>query len=62
MSNSSSTISSNVNSLLNSTGGPTSVSSTIAYSPYANHPTPSPAMQMDYQRKIHFKINLNLKF
>jgi len=52
ISNLSSTLTSNSSSLLNSTGGPTSVSSnhsTSAYSPYANHPTPSPAMQIDYQ-------------
>jgi hypothetical protein len=52
ISNSSSAMTSNVNSILNSNSGPTSVSSTNAYSPYSNHPTPSPAMQMDYQRKI----------
>jgi len=54
ISNSSSTLVSNSNSLLNSSGGPTSVSSNHsanAYSPYSNHPTPSPAMQLDYQRK-----------
>ncbi|CAF3585929.1 unnamed protein product [Adineta steineri] len=50
--NSSSSTTLGVSSLLNSSGGPTSVSSNIsagAYSPYSNHPTPSPAMQMDYQ-------------
>ncbi|CAF1071659.1 unnamed protein product [Rotaria magnacalcarata] len=39
-------------SLLGSTGGPSSVlsnTSASAYSPYSNHPTPSPAMPMDYQ-------------
>ncbi|UJR38519.1 hypothetical protein I4U23_031185 [Adineta vaga] len=52
MSNSSSSNALGVGSLLSSTGGPTSVSSNMsasAYSPYSNHPTPSPAMQMDYQ-------------
>jgi hypothetical protein len=51
LSTSTSGISSNVNSLLNSTGGPTMCSSASVYSPYSNHPTPSPGMQMDYQRK-----------
>ncbi|CAF1536899.1 unnamed protein product [Adineta ricciae] len=52
MSNSSSSNSLGVNSLLGSTGGPNSISSNAsasAYSPYSNHPTPSPAMPMDYQ-------------
>jgi hypothetical protein len=54
MLNSSSLGTSGSNSLLNSSGGPASVASNMsanAYSPYSNHPTPSPAMQMDYQRK-----------
>ncbi|CAF3857883.1 unnamed protein product [Rotaria sordida] len=51
-SNSSSTATSSSASLLASTSGPSSVVSNVAtnpYSPYSNHPTPSPAMPMDYQ-------------
>ena len=55
ISNNSSSMTS-ASSLLGSTGGPASVASNLsasAYSPYSNHPTPSPAMQMDYQRTSH---------
>jgi len=65
ISNSSSTLTSNSNSLLNSTSGPTSVASNHsanAYSPYSNHPTPSPSMQMDYQRKINKIKNIQFIF
>ena len=58
--NSSSALTFDSNSLLNSSGGPTSISSNhsaCAYSPYSNHPIPSPVMQIDYQHKK--QINLH---
>ena len=63
--NSSSALSSNSSSLLNSSNGPPSVSSTHStstYSPYSNHPAPSPSMNIDYQRNsFHCKEKFSLK-